>query len=145
MSETHDFETQNDGELMVAVSNGSEPLGYAYEDEDLDDAELEEDDAYEPVAAAAPTCVAAAAQTRREARLEQLEGRERERGAARSHPQVIAGSGAAGVAATVAAVLPMIDGLNLTDETEALISVVVILIATFLGGYLKSGRPPLEV
>jgi hypothetical protein len=143
VSDKHEFETYNEGELLVAVANGSEPLDYAYEDEDLD--ELEEDEAYEPDAAPAPTYVSDAEQTQMEARLEQLEGREREREAARIHPKVIAGSGAAGVAATVAAVLPMIDGLNLTDETEALISVAVVLIATFIGGYLKSGRPPLEV
>ena len=148
MSDIHEYEVQNDGEMLAAGGNGYPPLDppvqYGYEGDDLDGAALEEDEAYAAPAAAAAdggATVTDADFARLEARAQLLEEHMREREAARIHPKVVAGTAASAVGATAAMVLPLLDGLDLPDGLEQVIGVVIVLIITFVGGYLKSGRP----
>jgi hypothetical protein len=146
MSETSEYEPQNDGESMVAGGNGVAPYDaseeYGFDDDDLDAAEYDEeagDGASSGGGGVATTSEVDLADL--ELRVQDAEEYKREREAARLHPKVIAGTATGTIAAAVGASLPLLDGINLPDGVEQIIAVVIVLISTFVAGYLKSGRP----
>jgi hypothetical protein len=147
MSETSgDYPVYNDGEAVLATTgNGLPPddptAGYGFDDDDLDDAEAA-DDVYPSAAQPAGGAVLSDVDVADlQTRVQAAEDYNRQREAGRVRKKVHGATAASGVGAVVAAIVPMLDSLDLPDGVQKLIMVVIVVITTFFGGYFTKERP----
>ena len=143
-----EYPIQNDGETLVANGNGLPPYdpttSYGFDDDDLADAESAEDAAYAVVAAppAVPVpTITDADMADMQARLQAAEDYNAQREAGRVKKKVHGATTASGFGAVLAALVPMLDGLDLPDGVEDAIMVAIVVLTTFVGGYFTKERP----